>query len=100
MIYHLISEAAWNKQIHERVLKVPSLEVEGFIHCCTQQQIEGVLSRYFKGQTDLLVLAIDEHKLEAELRLEKSTNDELFPHVYGAINKGAILSVNRVGKQN
>lgn len=96
MIYHVISEAAWNEQLHSEFLVVPSLQTEGFIHCCTKQQVEGVRARYFKGQSGLLLLEIDESKLESEVRFEKSTNDELFPHVYGPINKRAILSVTQL----
>lgn len=92
MIYHVITSAAWESQRLVKSLEVPSLKTEGFIHCCTHQQVAGVLERYFKGQTNLLLLEIDEAKLESELRFEKSTNDELFPHVYGPINKTAILT--------
>ena len=95
MIFHIITVAAWNEQKEAESIQAASLQSEGFIHCCTTQQVAGVLFRYFQGQTELLILEIDEHKLEAELRFEKSTNDELFPHVYGPINKSAILRVNR-----
>jgi len=98
MIYHIITEVVWNEQYADELIQVPSLQTEGFIHCCTKPQVEGVLFRYFRGQRGLLILEIDEQKLEAELRFEKSTNDELFPHVYGTINKSAILSVNRLGE--
>jgi uncharacterized protein (DUF952 family) len=97
MIYHIITEVAWNEQQAAESIQVPSLQFEGYIHCCTKQQVEGVLLRYFQGQLSLLILEIDEQKLEAELRFEKSTHDELFPHVYGEINKSAILNVNRIG---
>lgn len=96
MIYHVIEEAAWNAQQHADAIEVPSLHTEGFIHCCTHEQVAGVLFRYFKGQTGLLILTIDEQTLKPELRFEKSTNDELFPHVYGPINKSAILGVNPI----
>ncbi|MCW5910781.1 MAG: DUF952 domain-containing protein [Cyclobacteriaceae bacterium] len=98
MIYHIIAEADWHTQLQEESesISVSTLQTEGFIHCCTQQQVEGVLSRYFKGQTGLLMLEIDESKLQPGLRFEKSTNDELFPHVYGAINKSAIVKVERI----
>lgn len=96
MIYHVISEAAWNEQLRAEAIEVPSLKTEGFIHCCTEQQVEGVLFRYFKDQTGLLILEIDELRLQPELRFEKSTNDELFPHVYGAINKSAVVKINKI----
>jgi uncharacterized protein (DUF952 family) len=96
MIYHVISETAFKEQHHADVIEAASLRTEGFIHCCTYAQREGVLLRYFKGQTGLLILEIDEGKLKPELKFEKSTHDELFPHVYGPINKNAIISVNSI----
>lgn len=94
MIYHVITEEAWTSQQHADVIEAPSLQTEGFIHCCTDEQLAGVLFRYFKDQTGLLILEIDERELTSELKYEKSTNDEFFPHVYGPINKSAIVSVN------
>lgn len=99
MIYHVISGASWKEQLHSEFLVVPSIQAEGFIHCCTKQQVEGVLARYFKGQSDLYLLEIDESRLICEVRFEKSTNDELFPHVYGPINKRAILSVTQLREE-
>jgi uncharacterized protein (DUF952 family) len=96
MIYHIISESLWNEQQNTDSIVVPSLQAEGFIHCCTASQIEGVLIRYFKGQTALLILEIEEGKLEFDLRFDKSTNDELFPHVYGPINMSAIRKVSKI----
>lgn len=96
MIYHIISDVAWQEQLHAEFIEVSSLQTERFIHCCTQQQIEGVLLRYFKGQTGLLILEIDEALLQPELRYEESTQNELFPHVYGPINRNAIRSVKKV----
>jgi uncharacterized protein (DUF952 family) len=91
MIYHVITEKDWNEQKNDTSIEVPSLQTEGFIHCCTKSQLSGVLDRYFKGIMDLLILELDTTKIEAEVRFEKSTNEELFPHVYGAINKSAIV---------
>ena len=66
---------------------------EGFIHCCTQEQLQGVLTRYFKGKKGLLLLYIDKSKLEKPLIYEVSTNGELFPHIYGVINKDAVVNI-------
>ena len=72
-----------------------SLETEGFIHCSFESQIEGVLERYYSGVKMVLLLEIDPKKLDSELRLEKSTNDELFPHIYGKINLDSVLDVTK-----
>jgi len=66
---------------------------EGFIHCYTDKQLTGVMERYFKGKTGLVLLQLDESRLTAELKFEISTNDEMFPHIYGAINRDSIFKV-------
>jgi uncharacterized protein (DUF952 family) len=41
----------------------------------------------------MLLLAIDPEKLTSELRDEEGRPGELFPHVYGPINREAIADV-------
>ncbi len=55
--------------------------------------MEGVLKRYYSDQTDLLLLHIDPTKLTAELKFDLATFGQSFPHVYGKINKDAIVEV-------
>jgi uncharacterized protein (DUF952 family) len=43
-----------------------------------------------------LLLQIDESQLEFEVKYEAATNHELFPHLYGAINKTAIISIEKI----
>ena len=66
---------------------------ETYIHLSTTEQVTGVLERYYAGQVDLLKLHIDSEKLFAELKYEQATNNEFFPHLFGKLNKGAILEV-------
>ncbi len=96
MIHHVTSQQDW--QSHESKSEfIPSdYYREGFIHCCTPTQLAGVLERYFKGKTDLVLLYLDESKLQAELKYEVSTNDEKFPHLYGAINRDAVVKVEEL----
>jgi uncharacterized protein (DUF952 family) len=42
-----------------------------------------------------LLLEINETKLKSKLVDEPSSAGELFPHIYGKINKDAILKVSR-----
>lgn len=75
--------------------KPQAFEQEGFIHCCTAEQLPGVLERYFAGKENLILLHIEEAKLTSPLKYEQATNSELFPHVFGPINKDAIVNVIR-----
>lgn len=94
MIYHVVLPDRWaefdgNSYEHE------SLASEGFIHCSFAEQLDGVLERYYKGVETVVVLSIDADKLTSELVNEPSTGGEIYPHVYGAINRDAIVSVSQ-----
>ena len=91
MIYHVTTRHDW--EINKEKLSFAPADFfrEGFIHCCTPLQLDGVLDRYFKGKTGLVLLKIDESKLTAPLKFESSTNDELFPHLYGELNTSAVI---------
>lgn len=93
MIYHITTEADWKEQMSAQTFTSPSLAVEGFIHACSRDQIPGVLDRYFKSKTNLVVLEIDEHKLGSELKYEAGPTGESFPHIYGLIERDAITAV-------
>lgn len=96
MIYHITTSLDWESKKNEPGFIPADYHKEGFIHCCTEQQLAGVLERYFKGTTGLVLLQLDHSKLKAELKFETSTNDEKFPHLYGAINRDAIVDVVRI----
>ena len=62
-IYHITTAAAWEKAQTEGAYTADSLATEGFIHCSTQDQVAGVLDRYYKGQTNLVKLTIEKSKV-------------------------------------
>ena len=56
--------------------------------------VEGVLQRYFEGQTRLVKLVIDTDKLTSQYIQEWSSgSQDTFPHIYGPINLAAVLMV-------
>ena len=95
-IFHICTKEEWEKKLSSNEYIHPSLKTENFIHNSEEHQIEGVLQRYFKGQNDLLKLTIDPDKLTSRLQYDLATDDEYFPHVYGPINKDAIVKVERI----
>ncbi len=96
MIYHITTSQDWESQQDKADFIPIDFYKEGFIHCCTQAQLAGVLDRYFRGKTGLVLLHLDESRLLAELKYEISTNSEKFPHLYGAINRAAIIEITRL----
>ncbi len=64
---------------------------EGFVHCCTDAQLAGVLQRYYRDRDDLVRLLLDADALDAPLRFEDTTGrGEAFPHIYGPIPHAAV----------
>ena len=97
MIYHVVTKINWQKAMQQGFYEAPSLALEGFIHTSKAEQVQGVLERYYKNQSDLLLLHIDETKLTAPLKYElaPSINEE-FPHIYGRLNLDAVIKIENV----
>ncbi len=94
IIYHVTTTEDWNAAKQKGYYEHPSLKDEGFIHCSQDQQIAGVLERYFAGKTDLVKLVIDTDKLTSKFVFDWSpTTQDTFPHIYGPINSDAVVDV-------
>ena len=91
-IYHIVLPEVWEKFKDEKFYEADSLASEGFIHCSFADQLEAVLQRYYKGAEQVLILTIDTEKLTSKLVKEPSTNNEIYPHIYGQINLDSVIS--------
>ena len=96
MIFHITTRADWQRQAAEAEYEADSLATEGFIHLSAQTQVAGVLERYYRGVPGLLLLHVDPNKLTHDLRYELATNNEHFPHLYGKLNKDAVVRVEEL----
>ena len=96
IIHHIVPAGTWAKFDGEPIYAADSLESEGFIHLSERQQVTGVLDRYYRNVPDLLLLHVDPAKLTHELRYEEAANGERFPHLYGPINKGAVVEIEKI----
>jgi len=93
-ILHATTDAEWASALRDDAYRPPSLAKEGFIHCSEPQQVVEVANRLFRGRHDLILLHIDVTKLTAGGRYENLEGGaELYPHIYGALNPGAVLKV-------
>ena len=96
LVYHIVTPEVWENFKNENEYEAESLRTEGFIHCSFINQIEGVLQRYYKDENQILILTIEPEKLTSKLVNEPSTNDEIYPHIYGKINRDAIVKVQNL----
>ena len=95
-IFHLCTLQSWEAQSDLEDYRHNSLNLEGFIHASKENQISGVLDRYFDGINIITVMEIDPSLLSPELKYEMASIGEEFPHIYGPVNKSAIVKVKQI----
>ena len=93
-IYKICPAAAWREAERQGVYRGSADDIrDGFIHFSVNSQVAETARKHFAGQTGLLLIAVDADALGAALRWERSRNDELFPHLYGELDPGAVAGV-------
>ena len=94
VIYHLTTLQEWEDAQDKGSYEPPSYQKEGFIHCSTVEQLDGVMKRSFKQHENLIKLVIDASRLTSAMRYDK--DEELqqdFPHIYGPLNLEAVTEI-------
>jgi uncharacterized protein (DUF952 family) len=101
LIYHIVLPRVWAQFEDKEFYEAESLQTEGFIHCSFADQINLVLERYYKNAKTVLILTIESEKLKSKLVAEPSTNNEIYPHIYGEINRDAIIKIEerKIGRR-
>ena len=96
-IYHVTTLKEWEAAKIKNEYKPVNFEQDGFIHCSVEKQIPGVLDRFYKGQTGLVKLKIEKEKVQRPVLFELALDlDELFPHIYGALNLDSVVEVTAI----
>ena len=91
-IYKILAQTAWNEAQKEGVFQGSADDIrDGFIHFSTKEQLQGTLEKHFKGQKDLILLAIIESDLGENLKWEPSRGGALFPHLYAPLPTSHVL---------
>ncbi|MEP6816649.1 MAG: DUF952 domain-containing protein [Marmoricola sp.] len=77
-----------------------TLAEEGFIHTSRADQWQGVRDRFYADVAEPLVLLVIDSELLTAPVLDEHVpgTDETFPHVYGAIEPGAVVRVLPLGR--
>ncbi|MBP2402100.1 DUF952 domain-containing protein [Streptomyces syringium] len=105
MIFHLVPLDDW-LAVPDRPYSPASLATDGFVHCSPDEETTlAVASAFYRETTGpLMVLLIDEHKLDVMVRWEAADPapppgvpaQTLFPHVYGRISRDAVEGMMEV----
>lgn len=74
-------------------------KADGFLHFSTAPQLPETLRRYYAGQDDLMLVAVDPKALGVALKWEYSASrGEDFPHLYAPLSCDAIKWARRIAK--
>jgi uncharacterized protein (DUF952 family) len=92
-ILHITSRQQWEEAQKKGEYRHPSLDKDGFIHCSKLSQVVQVANEMYWGRTGLVILEIDETRVTPKVKHEAGDRDE-YPHIYGALNVGAVKSVH------
>ena len=93
-IYHITTKTAWHTAKSTGIYQDNSLKEEGFIHCSYPHQLVCVANMRFKGQDNLIILAINRSQTNCPVvdeDLYQSNQD--FPHIYGPLPVKAVFNV-------
>ena len=94
IIYKICPASAWREAERQGVYRGSADDArDGYIHFSTASQVPETARKHYFGQTGLFLIAVDADALGEALRWEPSRNDELFPHLYGELDLGAVIEV-------
>ncbi len=96
-IFHLITGPDWESVRGESQWRPPSLGDEGFVHCSKdEEQLMRVVGRLYPDRADMLALELETDQLSYSLIWEPSRSGEIYPHIYGPLELGAVVKTWRV----
>ncbi len=100
VIFHLALVADWNRDPGgDYVFSTLGRDLDdvGFIHCSFASQVQRIADLVYKGRDDVLLLEIDPTRLRAPVKVEGiEDGGEEFPHIYGPLNRDAVVRVTPV----
>jgi len=95
MLLHIAHGDEWVRAQENGLYWTGSLHDQGYIHCSYPHQVIEVANSIYREQRGLVLLHIDPDRLDSRVVEEDGGSGELYPHVYGPINVGAVVKVER-----
>jgi uncharacterized protein (DUF952 family) len=93
LIYKVLTAAQWASAEAGGPVQAPVDVADGYVHFSTAAQVQGTLDKWFRGQAGLVLAAFPVDDFGPELKWEKARGGELFPHVYGVVKAGQVVSL-------
>jgi uncharacterized protein (DUF952 family) len=100
MIYHLAPATRWRDWPARAPYLPAEYEADGFVHCTAGDTLMLQVANSFYRDVlgDFVLLVIEPDRLASPLKWELSTDGlaQLFPHIYGPIDRAAVVEVRPV----
>ncbi len=95
IVYKILTDAEWDSFQKDKIFEGNSIDKkDGFIHMCKDEQIDRIIDKYFKND-NVNIVSINATLL-TDLRYEKNSFGDLYPHEYGNLKYGYVVGFRRV----
>lgn len=92
IIYHLARDARWrHAESSGTYTGTAEDRADGFLHFSSGDQVAESAAKHRKGETGLILVAVDADSLGDSLRWEPARFGALFPHLYGDLPIASVL---------
>ncbi len=92
LIYKIFRRPEWDALVRDgQSAGAPVDLADGYIHLSTAQQVMETAAKHFRGESDLVLVALESDRLGPALRWEPSRGGELFPHLYRALRRADVV---------
>jgi len=96
-IYKICSAQEWKTAGENKRFDGAAIDVrDGFIHFSTATQVKETARLHFSKRQGLVLIAVETKVLEPDLKWEVSRGGDLFPHLFAALEVGAVKSVTQL----
>ena len=93
IVYKVMSAAEAQQMQRDGVFHGSPADIaDGYIHLSCGSQLAETLDKHFSGVDGLVLAAVDLSRLGDTVRWEPSRGGQLFPHIYGRLPIGAVVS--------
>jgi uncharacterized protein (DUF952 family) len=92
IIYKIFRRPEWDEmRAQGQTLGAPVDLADGYIHFSAAPELAETAAKWFAGQSDLVLLAIDTAQLGDDLKWEPARGGVLFPHLYRALTMADVV---------
>ncbi len=92
IIYKIFRRPEWDEmRANGQTRGAPVDLADGYIHFSAAPQLAETAAKWFAGESDLVLLAIDAAQLGDDLKWEPARGGVLFPHLFRALTMADVV---------